>query len=105
MSALTCKHKGHPENAEWPELDALEHFTDCLTPRERAQYWHWMREQQACARTCFEADHQSLKVQLVAHGNYTQKLVIGIRNLIGNLEQPRGVPPQTVLNTLQALIS
>jgi hypothetical protein len=102
VSALTCKHKDIPEAVEWPELDALEHFTDCLLPRERAQYWHLLMERQAEARQCWEADH---KRRLEANGSYTLKLLTGIREAIERLDGAEYGEVLDVRAKLQDLIS
>lgn len=98
MSALTCKHKDHPEGVEWPELDALEHFTDCLLPGERAQAWHWMGEVQARGRECWMADHQGT----IQHSH---KLLAGISEAVERLDGAEYGEVLDIRDNLKALIS
>lgn len=102
MRALTCKHKDIPEAVEWPELDALEHFTDCLLPRERAQYWHLLMGRQAEARRCWEGNHKGV---IQSQARYTAKLLTGIRGLVEHLENDSEPQALAVRDTLKALIS
>lgn len=95
-----CVHlQRNPENAQWPDGEALDHFLHCLSEDRQATTWHYLRTAAATGDQCLAGDHQGMIADQIA---YTRKLLAGLRKA---LEQAAGpAQPEHRLSELRTAV-
>lgn len=99
-----CKHRNkYPENVALPPAEALEHFTECMSPEARLEYWETIGHHADVGMRCvFEADHKGI---IERQRSYKLKLLTGIRKVIDEYERVGVINGSTITAELQELIS